>query len=492
MGLCLWTALHLNIPQHGKSSVQRWRKLRWLIMGLLAPELVAYTAWYQRRAASRLTGIMKIILKIKPSAVNHRTVMARFMARLVFKDRKSNDHDIEMSAPRNIKHRHPWTMTHSFYASMGGFAFDTDEAKPQFLPNGRTRLAISSKGLIYIAEREPDLIPDLSRDFIRDKSKADGLAKLLVCLQALWFCVQCILRIAQGYGVGLLELNIFGHAICALLIYTLWWEKPLDIEEPTLLSGEKTWELCALMCMSSCVAQTFSLGGFLKRWKNGLFDMPATCCELLTGSRFGDIWSKPWCLPDADPSRRLKYGDIAFMFFEWSPDSERTKGSAVKLVPSIIGSDDSNGQPINIPLPGNIEKGQLIFGFRCTGPWGPSSLDFGRPLQELRQITTQQPGLKTSCWLDLTDSRRFELCSKALQQYHPAVSRSDLYDWRYPCVNTISDRVGDERSSPAVESLYLARRKKSRRDFSCWDCSRRILVRWIPSPGLERAICVHG
>lgn len=126
------------------------------------------------------------------------------------------------------------------------------EAEPQFLPNGRTRLTIIPKGLAYLAETAPELLPDISEEFIRDKSNANGLAKLLVCLQALWFCMQCILRLAQGYAMSLLELNVFGHALCALLIYALWWEKPLDIEEPTLLSGEETWELCALMCMGSC------------------------------------------------------------------------------------------------------------------------------------------------------------------------------------------------------------------------------------------------
>jgi hypothetical protein len=34
-------------------------------------------------------------------------------------------------------------------------------------------------------------------------------------------------------------------------MYLLWWDKPLDIEEPTLLSGNMVREICALMCMRS-------------------------------------------------------------------------------------------------------------------------------------------------------------------------------------------------------------------------------------------------
>ena len=41
LGLCLWTALHLNIPQHGKTAGQFWRKVGWLVLGLVAPEVVS-------------------------------------------------------------------------------------------------------------------------------------------------------------------------------------------------------------------------------------------------------------------------------------------------------------------------------------------------------------------------------------------------------------------------------------------------------------------
>ena len=151
------------------------------------------------------------------------------------------------------KRRHPWTMTHSSYAIMGGFAFDTSNAEPNFLPNHRSHLCISVYGLSYIANKAPELIPDIAEKQIKDKRKADSLAKIIVCLQALWFCVQCITRISQRTAISLLELNTFAHALCALLIYALWWHKPQDIEEPTLLQGQKEWEMCAFLCMNSTI-----------------------------------------------------------------------------------------------------------------------------------------------------------------------------------------------------------------------------------------------
>ena len=34
-----------------------------------------------------------------------------------------------------------------------------------------------------------------------------------------------------------LELNTFGHAVLALLIYILWWEKPFDVEHPSIVES---------------------------------------------------------------------------------------------------------------------------------------------------------------------------------------------------------------------------------------------------------------
>lgn len=68
LSLCIWTAVHLNIPEHTKRkrktwdprgwiTKQQWRKVGWLMMGVVAPEIIAYKAWHQRPEANRLTKI---------------------------------------------------------------------------------------------------------------------------------------------------------------------------------------------------------------------------------------------------------------------------------------------------------------------------------------------------------------------------------------------------------------------------------------------------
>ena len=61
MALCVWSAVHLNLPGPGERpapfwrSKQLWRKIGWVFLGLFAPEYVAWTAFEQHGLAIILT-----------------------------------------------------------------------------------------------------------------------------------------------------------------------------------------------------------------------------------------------------------------------------------------------------------------------------------------------------------------------------------------------------------------------------------------------------
>lgn len=46
MLLCVGTVVHLNVSPPGSVWRPRLRRVGWLVLALLAPEMVAYTAWY--------------------------------------------------------------------------------------------------------------------------------------------------------------------------------------------------------------------------------------------------------------------------------------------------------------------------------------------------------------------------------------------------------------------------------------------------------------
>ena len=82
---------------------------------------------------------------------------------------------------------------------MGGIAFEIPDKIPElkkFLPSHRGEFLFLTPFLVEDLSRSDhkEVLPDLSEEEIQSKSKANGLAKSLVCIQALWFIAQCITR----------------------------------------------------------------------------------------------------------------------------------------------------------------------------------------------------------------------------------------------------------------------------------------------------------
>lgn len=70
---------------------------------------------------------------------------------------------------------------------------------------------------------------------VRDKGKSSVLAKLIICGQVGWMVLQLIGRRVSQLPMTLLELHTLIHIIIAVIIFWLWWYKPLDVGEPIVL-----------------------------------------------------------------------------------------------------------------------------------------------------------------------------------------------------------------------------------------------------------------
>jgi hypothetical protein len=74
MILCVWTSVHLNIPEHNGGIRRTFlRKSGWLLLALLAPEIVAWNAWEQRHIAAEITNISVKVFSWLDSASMDRT-----------------------------------------------------------------------------------------------------------------------------------------------------------------------------------------------------------------------------------------------------------------------------------------------------------------------------------------------------------------------------------------------------------------------------------
>jgi hypothetical protein len=136
------------------------------------------------------------------------------------------------------KKKETWTMEQAFFAISGGFAVDSSSFSPH------SRLTFTSEGIVLLAQL--GLLPNETPETVNDKSKADYVAKALVCIQATWFFVQCIGRLAQKLPLTLLELHVLAHVLCALVMYVLWIRKPYDVASPILCRDERVVDLAAL------------------------------------------------------------------------------------------------------------------------------------------------------------------------------------------------------------------------------------------------------
>jgi hypothetical protein len=112
------------------------------------------------------------------------------------------------------------SVVHGFFVSMGGFV----------VAQGTVLSPIASHEVGTLASAE-DIVR--VRDYeIFDRSKGDEVTKGLAMLQTAWFIAQCVARRIQRLPLTELEVITLAFGAVNLVIYIIWWEKPLDVRYP--------------------------------------------------------------------------------------------------------------------------------------------------------------------------------------------------------------------------------------------------------------------
>ncbi|KAF2428641.1 hypothetical protein EJ08DRAFT_555758, partial [Tothia fuscella] len=239
LGLCVYSAVHLNIPPKDEPGWKtHLREFKWCMIGLFGPELVVYAAWRQWSSAWELKREINLSATLeKPSA------------------RTESMSKAETTIIQESTNRPEWSLVQGYYGTMGGFVFERNSMPEDIARNmfGRhERLTLTARGVALLVRCGH--LPPITEADILDKNKADTIAKTLVCIQAGWMLVQVIGRLASGLPVTLLEVNTIGHVACALAMYLLWWYKPRQIRQPTKLEGKWVPQFCAYMFMASQIS----------------------------------------------------------------------------------------------------------------------------------------------------------------------------------------------------------------------------------------------
>lgn len=185
--ICTWSALHLNVPvqQDASNTSLFFRKLRYLLAALVAPELIAvfaYNDWLDARALTRKM--------------------------------------------RSLKGHCTWSTPLSFFVVMYGVHVQ--------YPSGQKIPLFAEYAVDYFQRNWLDP-GSISLQVIRDKSKANGFNKTVASLQITWFLSQLITRAAAHVSITPLELFTVAYVICAVAAYAFWWHKPFDLQVALIL-----------------------------------------------------------------------------------------------------------------------------------------------------------------------------------------------------------------------------------------------------------------
>ena len=111
-----------------------YNKAKWVLLGMFAPELVVYTAWSQWISARELTKIVNRHLDANVCTTVGLTPFGTDQACYVVK-----------KGPAGGKFE--WSLTHSFFAQMGGFAVDTNDPGEDPYAPGSPRLFFTANGV---------------------------------------------------------------------------------------------------------------------------------------------------------------------------------------------------------------------------------------------------------------------------------------------------------------------------------------------------------
>lgn len=221
LSLCVWSALHPNLPSpsFGQSIARYGTKISSLLLAIVAPELMVLTAFRQLQQARHL------VSELTELRAQH------------FSKSDSPAQSLTDSAAHARK---SFSLTYGFYVLMGGLAVDVSPIhdRLQIVP-------LTPNGVLHLARKGHFIA--VSDEEIKDKSKANLLAKTLVLLQISWTMLQCVSRKISGLPIAILEVHTLIHASCALIMYALWFKKPMDVEEPTVISTTSFYPEIALM-----------------------------------------------------------------------------------------------------------------------------------------------------------------------------------------------------------------------------------------------------
>lgn len=204
---CTWSVQHPNVPEQRNVDKETSR-------GWIRDQL--------RNAKWGLKSFYRSTLRMLSTVIAPELIIATACSELL--EARNNSKQMQEYASKDGV---IWSLTHSYYANMGGFvvrnplADKTIYHDPYHL-TGHEIFKLREEGHIT-------KLPNITEAEIKDKSKGDMLGKLIALGQIVWSTIQIITRAVRKLPVSPLEVAVVAFAFCAVVIYLLYLEKPQRI-----------------------------------------------------------------------------------------------------------------------------------------------------------------------------------------------------------------------------------------------------------------------
>ncbi|KAF4624523.1 hypothetical protein G7Y89_g13645 [Cudoniella acicularis] len=206
MFLCSWSVLCLNVPGPNDSQFRLFRRRIYVTaLAFLGPEFLFQIALGQ--------------------LISARNSVQQFR-------------DSIQKLPDSEKKNKEWTMTHAFYADMGGFRFHS-KGCPQF-PQGWPKFPVDAKQIHYLWTEGYIDFPAITREEIRDKNKVDAVLRIFTIFQIVWFIVNMAGRRAQNLAITCGELTTAAFIVCSFGTVLCWAHKPADVTTSVDIEAKAT------------------------------------------------------------------------------------------------------------------------------------------------------------------------------------------------------------------------------------------------------------
>ena len=121
-------------------------------------------------------------------------------------------------------------LIHAYYISMLALRYRTPRGTRVIWPNQFTWML--QQGLVKWDDHGQW---GLAEENIRDKSNADGTAKLLALAQVSWFAAQSVMRSVHNLPLAQLESMTLSYIPLFAITYLFWWVKPKDVTTPSIV-----------------------------------------------------------------------------------------------------------------------------------------------------------------------------------------------------------------------------------------------------------------